>query len=155
MKTTAMTETPEITVDTSKKENRLAWYKRMGSMGCDLFLIAIVFYILKAVFQIERSLFITVVFLLVAFIYFGYFEIKIGRTPGKFLTKSKFYTTDGKKPTVSRYVWRNVLRCMGPLAMISWNRCSLLDLFSGCRVIEDSKPVVASKEAPPIVEGWR
>jgi uncharacterized RDD family membrane protein YckC len=155
MKTTDMTETNQITVDASKKENRLPWWKRMGSMGCDLFLIAIAYSLVNTVFTIEKPIFVTMTFVFISYVYYVYFEIKHGRTPGKMLARGHFYTVKGKKPTIFRYILRNALRCMGPLALISWNRCSFLDLCSGCRIIQTSLTPVVEKNLPPTTQGWR
>jgi hypothetical protein len=93
-----------------------------------------------------------VVYIIWLFFYYILFEFYFKRTPAKFLFGMKIVTKDGSIPTKKRFFLRSLLRFFVFL-ILGWNRVSLLDLLSGCRV---EKIVIKHKiKEPTKVEGWR
>lgn len=88
----------------------------------------------------------------VLMVYYLGFEMGIGRTPGKWVHRLEIVTTEGERPSRKRLLWRNVLRLLGPFAMLSRNRVTLLDWLSGCRVVMKSSDKDTEKK---IRKGWR
>lgn len=141
---------------------KAAWIKRICSTALDVgagsFLAAKVAFGIREYVLLEHWI---ETFLIVA-ISLGYyllFELTIGRTPGKMLFGLRLLDRKGNKPPFQKRVTRGIMRIIGPFALLSWRRITLLDLLSGMRVYSLDSSLVKSedKDADPPAQkgGWR
>lgn len=88
----------------------------------------------------EELSFIGSIFILIAiFGYWAFFEYYVGKTPAKFITKTKVVTKYGKKPTFLNIVGRTLCRLI-PFDAFSYLGTKPIgwhDSISGTRVVTD------------------
>lgn len=118
---------------------------RLSSTSLDIGIMGVILAVTKT--------FESLIICLIVFIaYYIIMERWKGRTFGKIAMGLEMMNVDGKtKPTKHRLILRTVLRLFWPIMLFTWNRVSLLDLFTGCRVYKHGA-VVRPLE---VYKGWR
>lgn len=114
------------------KSRRPAWIVRLSATALDFAAVMMLVAALSAVIGQFRGLWLVPCFLA----YYGFCELKFGRTLGKalFLLKSVDRREGELTPGVVKRLFRIALRFVGPLMMLSWHRRTLLDLLSGTEI---------------------
>lgn len=86
----------------------------------------------------ETPLLTNIVFVIVSFTYYLFFELFFGKTPGKFLTKTKVVDNNGNKPSIKKLLIRTLLRLLfmatGIFSFL-FGTYGLHDGLSGTRVV--------------------
>lgn len=87
--------------------------------------------------QDEDSPFFTILALVVLFLYYFIFEGILGKTPGKFITKTKVVTIDGRKPDFQETFIRTICRLIpfDAFSFLGGNGYGWHDSLSKTRVV--------------------
>ncbi len=106
---------------------RAGFFNRLAANGIDLCLTqGIVMLFLQTA---EAQIFIPVFFF-----YFIACDHFFKRSLGKMFVGLHYYDVNGNPPESGRLLFRGFMRVLGPFAILSWRKTSILDLFSGLRV---------------------
>lgn len=117
---------------------------RLGNYIIDTIIITIVSYIFIFVVALffpvtldEDSIALELLYLLLFFLYYFIFELTLGKTPGKYLTKTSVFHRNGGKPAWTNLIIRSLLRIIPIEAFFFLFSTELLhDVISKTRVTQ-------------------
>ena len=103
------------------------------------FIISSIFGLVIAFLTFKNFTVAFLIYLLVRFIYYLGFESLLGRTPGKYQTKTKVVNIIGEKPTLVQLIKRNLGRFVSILSGISDDERAIHDNLSNTFVIKNNE----------------
>jgi uncharacterized RDD family membrane protein YckC len=119
---------------------------RLGNYIVDIIFIILIGYVIIYPFATfypeildDDSFIIEIVFSAVFLLYYFIFEWKLGKTPGKFLTKTNVVGKNGSKPTLKNLVIRTLLRMIAVEAFaFLFSAYILHDMLSKTHVVKQA-----------------
>ena len=128
----------KITNDKYKNLNLANEEERGENLIID-FIISSIFGLVIAFLTFKNFTVAFLIYLLVRFIYYLAFESLLGRTPGKYQTKTKVVNRIGEKPTLVQLIKRNLSRFVSILSGISDDERAIHDNLSNTFVIKNNE----------------